>query len=45
MFFSFVYRYWLSVGAQPSDTVRNILYKQGVMAPPNSPEPALAAEA
>ncbi|KAG0617585.1 hypothetical protein M758_4G000600 [Ceratodon purpureus] len=31
-------KYWLSVGAQPSDTVRNILYKQGVMTP-NSPEP------
>lgn len=27
-------KYWLSVGAQPSDTVRNILYKQGVMSPP-----------
>ncbi|XP_024368778.1 uncharacterized protein [Physcomitrium patens] len=26
-------KYWLSVGAQPSDTVRNILYKQGVMSP------------
>ncbi|KAG0561399.1 hypothetical protein M758_9G131700 [Ceratodon purpureus] len=38
-------KYWLSVGAQPSDTVRNILYKQGVMTPPNSPVPAPAAEA
>ena len=25
--------YWLSVGAQPSDTVRNLLSKQGIAAP------------
>lgn len=25
-------RYWLSVGAQPSDTVRNLLKRQGIQA-------------
>ncbi|KAH8958724.1 hypothetical protein BDL97_06G041100 [Sphagnum fallax] len=27
-------KYWLSVGAQPTDTVRGILYKAGIMQPP-----------
>lgn len=31
-------KYWLSVGAQPSDTVRDILYKQGVMTLATAPE-------
>nr|QKY65184.1 chloroplast 30S ribosomal protein S16-2 [Passiflora tenuiloba] len=28
-------QYWLSVGAQPSDTVRGILLKAGVLKPPS----------
>ncbi|CAM6047867.1 unnamed protein product [Sphagnum compactum] len=27
-------KYWLSVGAQPTDTVRGLLYKAGIMQPP-----------
>jgi hypothetical protein len=27
-------RYWLSVGAQPTDTVRGLLYNAGIMQPP-----------
>ena len=30
-------RYWLSVGAQPSDTVRDLLRKAGVDAKPGTP--------
>ena len=29
--------YWLSVGAQPSDTVRRLLEKQGIVAEAQSP--------
>ena len=29
--------YWLSVGAQPSDTVRRLLEKQGIVAEAESP--------
>ena len=29
--------YWLSVGAQPSDTVRRLLVKQGIVAEAQSP--------
>ena len=29
--------YWLSVGAQPSDTVRRLLEKQGIVAKAESP--------
>lgn len=27
-------KYWLSVGAQPSDTVQDLLFKSGVLPPP-----------
>lgn len=40
-------RYWLSVGAQPSDTAAYLLRKQGVIegpATPNAPAPAFAAD-
>ncbi len=30
-------RYWLSVGAQPSDTVRTLLKKAGIDAKPGTP--------
>jgi small subunit ribosomal protein S16 len=29
-----LYRYWLSVGAQPSDPVQRILFSAGVLPPP-----------
>ena len=39
-------RYWLSVGAQPSDTVRYLLQKAGVIdAPAGSPAAQPAAQA
>lgn len=38
-------RHWLSVGAQPSDTVRSLLRRQGLIADdPNWPHQAAAAE-
>ncbi|CAK9191095.1 unnamed protein product [Sphagnum troendelagicum] len=30
-------KYWLSVGAQPSDVVRRLLYKAGLLPPPPQP--------
>ncbi len=33
-------RYWLSVGAQPSDTVRSLLKRSGIPATAKQPEPA-----
>jgi hypothetical protein len=30
-------RYWLSVGAQPSDVVRRLLYKASLLPPPPQP--------
>ena len=35
--------YWLSVGAQPTDTVRRILEKQGLMSAPARPAKAVGA--
>jgi small subunit ribosomal protein S16 len=37
-------RYWLSCGAQPSDTARAILKKQGVVQGAEAPPPPAAAE-
>lgn len=37
VFCSTVGRYWLSVGAQPSDIVRRLLYKAGILPPPPIP--------
>lgn len=37
-------RYWLSVGAQPSDTVRSLLRKAGIDPTPGTPLPSVAAE-
>jgi len=39
--------YWLSVGAQPTDTMRRILYKQGIQVAataPNEPRTKASAE-
>lgn len=36
-------RHWLSVGAQPSDTVRDILRREGILG--DKPRPAASAEA
>jgi small subunit ribosomal protein S16 len=38
-------RHWLSVGAQPSDTVRSILRRQGITEDTGSPYPAKTATA
>ena len=38
-------RHWLSVGAQPSDTVRGILRRQGIIEDTGSPYPAKTAAA
>jgi len=38
-------RHWLSVGAQPSDTVRDLLRKLGIDAKPGTPYVAVAAPA
>ena len=35
-------RYWLSVGAQPSDTVRDLIRKAGIDAKPGTPVPDAA---
>ncbi|KAJ0745715.1 putative ribosomal protein S16 [Helianthus annuus] len=32
--FLFLYRYWLSVGAQPSDPVQRLLFRAGLLPPP-----------
>lgn len=29
-----MYRYWLSVGAQPSDPVQRLLFRSGLLPPP-----------
>lgn len=29
-----IYRYWLSVGAQPSDPVQRLLFRAGLLPPP-----------
>ncbi len=36
-------RHWLSVGAQPSDTVRSLLRRQGVIEDTGSPYPSKSA--
>lgn len=38
-------RHWLSVGAQPTDTVRSILRRQGVIEDTGSPYPEKSAAA
>ena len=38
-------RHWLSVGAQPSDTVRSLLRRQGIIEDTGSPYPAKPAAA
>lgn len=32
--FLILYRYWLSVGAQPSDPVQRLLFRSGLLPPP-----------
>lgn len=32
--FNFLFRYWLSVGAQPSDPVQRLLFRAGLLPPP-----------
>lgn len=34
LFLLFFHRYWLSVGAQPSEPVQRILFRAGVLPPP-----------
>lgn len=34
MVFFFLDRYWLSVGAQPSDPVQRLLFRSGLLPPP-----------
>lgn len=36
-------KHWLSVGAQPTDTVRNIIQREGVLAVPAAPAAEEAA--
>lgn len=38
-------RYWISVGAQPTDTTRSILVKEGVLTQSGKLKPAESAEA
>jgi len=33
-FFLFLFRYWLSVGAQPSEPVERLLFRAGILPPP-----------
>lgn len=34
LFSSFCFRYWLSVGAQPSNPVERLLFRAGLLPPP-----------
>ncbi|GIW04797.1 MAG: hypothetical protein KatS3mg059_1417 [Thermomicrobiales bacterium] len=36
-------RYWLSVGAQPTDTVRNMLVRHGLIEAPKTAQPGAAS--
>jgi len=38
-------RYWLSVGAQPTDTVRNMLVRHGLIEAPKTAQPGATSTA